>query len=216
MDAANSPIDIRTAVEKLLCTAGARFGLAGHGSCTDAPFPPIFHDERGAPYLRGNDGREDRGLLVSKTDEEASTLIAWVRPGGGSPVIGFGIDLVTLADFEGERGRILVHHLLTRQDMRLAPELSPSPAAARGYAFSAKEAAFKACSQPLRAWVDAGRGEFCFEARGFELADAAHEQGTARKGEAQAAMDALGISRIELLRAPAGGLLITAAFALAR
>ncbi|HQE69517.1 MAG TPA: 4'-phosphopantetheinyl transferase superfamily protein [Atopobiaceae bacterium] len=216
MDETDSHADVGAAVEELLCTASTRYGFADHSFSLGVPFPPILHDDRGAPYLLGADGLEDRNLLVSKTDEEAAVLIAWIRPEQGSPVVGFGIDLVALDGFEGKHGAFFVKHLLSEQDLRFLPEISSSGPTASAYAFSAKEAAFKACSQPLRAWIDAYGEGFYFEARGFELADATHEQGTARKGEAQAAMDALGIAQIELLRAPAGNLLVTAAFALAR
>lgn len=216
MDETNSHTDVGAAVEELLCTAGTRYGLAAHGFCLGIPSLPILHDDRGAPYLLGADGLENRDLLVSRTDEEAIVLTAWVRAEQDSPIVGFGIDLVTIDDFASEHGTFFVKYLLSEQDLRFLPELSSNGPTARAYAFSAKEAAFKACSQPLRAWIDAYGEDFYFEARGFELADATHEQGTARKGEAQAAMDALGIAQIELVRAPAGNLLITAAFALAR
>ena len=209
-------IDIRTVAEQLLEAASERLCLADSAAYLGNPYLLIAHDEREAPFLLGKDGLEDRTALLSRTDENDTVLTAWVRPATDSPVIGFGIDLVTLSDFEGEHGAFLIEHLLSEQDQLFVPELSPIASAASAYAFSAKEAAFKACSQPLRAWVDAGNDDLYFEVRGFELLDTAHEAGTARSAEAQAAMDLLGIRSIELMRASAGDLAVTLAFALSR
>lgn len=208
--------DIRTVTEQLLSTAAERLDIADYAVYLGNPYLPIAHDDREAPLLLGKDGFEDRTALLSRTDEDDTVLTSWIRPAGSSPVVGFGIDLVTLSDFEGEHGAFLTQHLLTEQDLCHTPQLSPIPAIASAYAFSAKEAAFKACSQPLRSWVDAGNGDLFFEVRCFELLDPVHEHGTARHGEAQAAMDVLGIASIELLRGAAGNLAVTLAFALSR
>ena len=161
----------------------------------------LTHDEREAPYALRPDGREDTGLLVSLSDEDALATCAWARVTPDSQVVGLGIDLADPRDFAGARGE---------RFNRLAPG---DEALGYAYAFSAKEAAFKACAAPLRRWYEAHDEELVFDLRGFELADLRHEAGTARDGAAQAALDALGIRAIELFRTEVQGCACTVAWA---
>lgn len=175
----------------------------------------IAHDRRGAPVAMRADGTEDTKLLVSLTDEAELTLCAWTQRRDGSPVLGVGIDLVDLGDFSGERGEFLSGLILTERDRAVAREAWPKqPELGWAFAFSAKEAAFKACAAPLRRWYETHDEELAFDLRGFELADARHAQGSARRGEAGRAMGAMGIARIELCCERRENYLVTCALAL--
>lgn len=175
----------------------------------------ITHDERGAPVATRADGTEDTRLLLSLTDEDELTFCGWAQREGDSPLVGLGIDLVPLDAFSGERGTRLNRLLLTDRDRAIASAMWPdTPETGAAYAFSAKEAAFKSCAAPLRRWYETHDEELAFDVRSFELADATHACGTARRGEAQRAMAAMGITSIELgweLREP---YILTWAFAL--
>lgn len=193
----------------------------------------LAHDEREAPVVtradggcddtRADGGRDDTradgnwddSILVSLSDEGELAACAWARVAEGSRIAGLGIDLADPVDFAGKRGATFNHLLFTERDEKLAAALSPrDPALGYAFAFSAKEAAFKACAAPLRAWYRRQSEELLFDLRGFELADERHEVGTARHGEAQRALDALGIGSIELARLTVKGLALTVALAL--
>ena len=174
----------------------------------------LTHDEREAPYALRPDGLEDTGLLVSLSDEDALATCAWARVTPDSQVVGLGIDLADPRDFAGARGERFNRLLFTHAEQGLVPALAPGgEALGYAYAFSAKEAAFKACAAPLRRWYEAHDEELVFDLRGFELADLRHEAGTARGGAAQAALDALGIRAIELFRTEVQGCACTVAWA---
>ena len=159
----------------------------------------IAHDDRGGPVAARADGSEDTSLLLSLTDEDETVLCGWVRREPGSGLLGLGIDLVRLDDFRGERGRRLEQLLLTERDREVVRAAwADDPEAGAAFAFSAKESAFKACAAPLRRWYETHDERLVFDLRSFELIDATHEAGTARRGEAQRAMDAMGIAEIEL------------------
>lgn len=184
----------------------------------------LAHDEREAPVVIRADGSRDDtqadsswddSILVSLSDEGELAACAWARVAEGSRIAGLGIDLADPIDFAGKRGATFNHLLFTERDEELAATLSPrDPALGYAFAFSAKEAAFKACAAPLRAWHRSQSEELLFDLRGFELADERHEAGTARHGEAQRALDAMGIESIELARLTVNGLALTIALAL--
>lgn len=160
-------------------------------------------------------GNWDDSILVSLSDEGELAACTWARVAEGSRIAGLGIDLADPVDFAGKRGATFNHLLFTERDEELAGALSPrDPALGYAFAFSAKEAAFKACAAPLRAWYSRQSEELLFDLRGFELADERHEAGTARHGEAQRALDAMGIGSIELARLTVKGLALTIALAL--
>lgn len=175
----------------------------------------IAHDGRGGPFATRRDGTEELSLLVSFTDEDEEVLCGWARRETGSRLVGLGIDLVPLDAFAGERGQRLKQLLLTDRDREVADAMWPDePEIGCAFAFSAKESAFKACAAPLRRWHESHDERLVFDLRSFELADSSHELGTARRGEAQRAMDAMGIAEIALgyeLREP---YILTWAFAL--
>ena len=174
----------------------------------------ITHDERGAPIATREDGTEDAHVLLSITDEDEFALCGWAQKDEKSPFVGLGIDLVNLGDFAGERGRDLERVLLTERDRQIVDAAWPDePKLGWAYAFSAKEAAFKSLAAPLRRWYETHDGELAFDVRGFELADVCHAQGSARHGDAQRAMDAMGIERIELSYELRGRYLLTWALA---
>ena len=188
-------------------------------TCTDARCAAytlvLAHDERGAPVATDAQGRWDDATLVSLTDEGDLALCAWARPPLGSPIVGLGVDLASAKDFAGEMGARFNPHIFTEREHAIAPTLAAGDEAL-GYAcaFSAKEAAFKACAAPLRAWYRTQSHELIFDITSFELGDAWHELGTARKGHAARAIAALGIARIELARATFDGIALTLAIAL--
>ena len=159
----------------------------------------ITHDERGGPVVTRTDGTEDEHFLLSLTDENELTLCGWAQRDKDSRLVGLGIDLVSLDEFKGPRGHELQRLLLTERDREILDKSwEGSAELGWAYAFSAKEAAFKALAAPLRRWYEGHDEKLAFEVRSFELADLSHAQGTARHGEAQYAMDTMGIAEIEL------------------
>ena len=175
----------------------------------------LAHDEREAPYALRADGCEDCGLLVSLTDEVSLAACAWARLAGGSSVLGLGIDLADPQDFAGERGERFNHLLFTEGEQRLVSQLWPGDEPlGYAYAFSAKEAAFKACAAPLRRWYESHAEELVFDLRGFELVDERHEAGTAPRGNADYALPKLEIGRLELARHTVAGYACTVCVAL--
>lgn len=174
----------------------------------------VTNDRRGAPYVVDDTNTEVADTLVSFSDEGGLYACAWVKLDKHSPLVGLGIDLVDAGEFrETERGDFLVHALLFDDEARLACELHPEDTPlGYAFAFGAKEAAFKATSQPLRAWCQRhGRGLF-FEVRDFALAtDGAHEIGVRRAVDV---FSALGIDRIELGHVMLGDLVFVVALAL--
>jgi phosphopantetheinyl transferase (holo-ACP synthase) len=178
----------------------------------------VSHDEREAPVALHDDGSVDDGTLVSITDEQDTILLAWAA--GCTPetrVIGLGIDLASLADFAGARGERFNRLLFTAGEQELVhKQWASQPELGYAFAFSAKEAAFKACAAPLRTWYRTHDEELLFDLRGFELDGWAHERGTARHGEAQRAMELLGITSIELHRLAWEDMALTIALALRR
>ena len=175
----------------------------------------LVNDLRGAPVPVRTDGRADESFLVSHTDEDDISLCAWAQSEEGSALVGLGLDLVNMDDFEGERGEFLTKVLLTERDLAIVGERWPEePKLASAFGFSAKEAAFKALAAPLRVWHETHDEWLRFEVRSFELLDAAHEQGTARKGKGKRAMDALGITGIEVFCVACENYLVTFALAL--
>ena len=171
----------------------------------------IAHDGWGAPYVV-----DDDGLLVGLTDERGLEACAWVRPEAGSRIVGLGVDLVCIDDVSGERGRWIVPLILSEHEIGLAQGgLRDTPEEGYAFAFAAKEAAFKACSAPLRAWRGPRPDGAMYEVREFELADRGHVRGTLRKARAQQAMDAMGIAEVRVAGASHGNALVTVALALA-
>ena len=174
----------------------------------------LTNDLRGAPVPLRADGHADETFLVSHTDEDDISLCAWAQTEEGYSLAGVGIDLVNMDDFEGERGKFLTKVLLTERDLEVVRERWPEePNLASAFGFSAKEATFKALAAPLRVWHETHDEWLRFEVRSFELLDASHEQGTARKGEGKRAMDALGITSIEVFCIPWENYLVTFALA---
>lgn len=174
----------------------------------------LDHDEREAPVRLDASDSWDDTLLVSLTDEEETCACAWARIPEGSSVVGLGIDLASTHDFAGARGERFNRLLFTQREHELAPLIGGGDLAlGYAFAFAAKEAAFKALAAPLRRWYQTHQEELLFDVRCFELADADHEAGTARKGEAQRAMDKLDVGSIGLGRMTLGDRALTIAVA---
>ena len=204
-------------------SCGAVIGPAGSWTQGDARMVPLpdgsllhmTHDEREAPVVVNSRGEKDETILVSLTDENNCALCVWAQMRKGSLVAGLGVDLAATLDFAGERGAMFNHLLFTPREQELAAKLEPDDLPlGLAYAFSAKEASFKALAAPLRSWYRTHTEELLFDVRCFELADLTHEAGTARKGEAQRAMHQLGIASIELARMSLGDQALTLAAAL--
>lgn len=173
----------------------------------------IVHDEREAPFVANAPD-----LLVSLSDEKGVAACAWTRPRPGSALVGLGIDLASVEDFAGERGATFNHLLFSKHERRLVTSRYENAGRMEyGYAmaFSAKEAAFKACAAPLRTWYATHNDLLEFEVREFELADFSHARGTLRSAEAQRAMGLMGIQTIALHHVELSGAVMTVAFALA-
>ena len=125
--------------------------------------------------------------------------------------------MVPIDDFDGDRGAHYRKLLFTDRDRKVVESgWSDKPEEGYAFAFSAKEAAFKACAAPLRTWYATHDEELSFDLRGFELDGTHRATGTARRGEAQRAMDAMGITRIELSTLTFEAYVLTFAFALRR
>lgn len=178
----------------------------------------IAHDGWGAPVaVEGDD------MLVSLADERGLEVCAWADPSEGSRVVGLGIDLVCIDDLAGVRGRQLAPLLLSEHEISLAQKLyGGHPELGYALAFSAKEAAFKACAAPLRVWRGTEGGEPVYEVRDFELA----RRNDGRrplflsvcvlpaKPRAQTALKSMGIQEIRVTHARAANVLVTIALAL--
>lgn len=175
----------------------------------------VAHDEREAPAVLDDTDALDDSVLVSFTDEHEAGLLAWMARPRGNRVVGLGIDLAAVEDFAGDRGEHFNHLLFTDDEQQLVAEAWPhEPARGYAFAFSAKEAAFKACAAPLRSWYRTHSEELLFDLRSFELDGWDHEKGTARRGEAQRAMNLMGIRTIELHRLFWNDMALTIALAL--
>lgn len=177
----------------------------------------VTHDDRGAPLVAYANGQENEKLLISASDETDLVVLCWAELEGESELVGLGVDVVPIDDFAGERGARLCKLLFTERD-RAAVESGWADRLEEGYAFafSAKEAAFKACAAPLRTWYATHDEELSFDLRGFELDGAHRSTGTARHGEAGRAMDKMGIARVELTTLSFEGYILTFAFAIER
>ena len=196
--------------DELLATALAPYGAsgwvrmapAGAWNAGDERLIPqlgggtlrIVHDERGAPYALTAAGEEDKGLLVSLTDEGDVVACAAARVGTPSDLVGIGIDLASPEDFAGERGARFNRLIFSEHEQALAHALADDEATGFAFAFSAKEAGFKACSAPLRRWYDNRDEVLEFDLTQFELADDHAVQGTLRHAHAARAMERMGIS----------------------
>ena len=160
----------------------------------------IAYDEREAPYVVDDTGRERTDLLISLADEGDLIVCAWARVGAESPLLGVGIDLASTTDFdERPSQQRFIRLLFGETEHQLVAEGWPDDSAL-GYAtaFGAKEAAFKATARPLRSWYEAHDEELAFEVRHFSMTSAHTVRGERRNAAAQRAMDKMGIGRIKV------------------
>ena len=180
----------------------------------------IAHDEREAPVPVGDDGTELDNLLISISDEDDTRMLVWARPTPTSPVAGIGIDICSTEDFlEDDGGNRFSRLLFTEGEQLLVERSSLSVPISRAHAFSAKEAAFKACAPQLRRWYEMHDEELFFEAMDFELHEGGIARGTAprsrgRTGRAERACERMGIARIEVSHALYEGMVLCVAVAL--
>jgi phosphopantetheinyl transferase (holo-ACP synthase) len=132
---------------------------------------PIAHDERQAPYVVGDGSGGESRLMVSLTDENDLLGVAWAEPLPDSAVMGVGLDIASTSDFGmDERGDRFVRLLFTQAEQEEAERTHPENVPiGRAFVFSAKEAAFKAASQALRAWHLEHEEKVPFEVRNFSL-----------------------------------------------
>ncbi len=180
---------------------------------------PIRYDDREAPFAATTDGCERNDLLVSLSDEDDYLACAWAQTQPGSPLVGLGVDLSSSEHFEGlgnPRRRELALAVLTEGERRLASSLAQGggQTLAESAVFAAKEAAFKATSQPLRRWYDTHDEELLFEVRHFVMHEPGIERGDGRNGAAQAAMERMGISRIAIHHVEVCGMALVTGVAL--
>lgn len=177
----------------------------------------VAYDEREAPYVVGDDGREDPQYLLSLADEGELVVCAWAHVDSRSPLLGVGVDLASTEDFDkrpSQQGFIRLlfgerEHELVREGWPDAPDV--------GYAtaFGAKEAAFKATARPLRRWYESHDEELEFEVRHFGLVKTHEARGERRNAAAQRAMDKMGIGRIQVSYVPLQDAALVVACALA-
>lgn len=222
----------RKAFGGLGCAASGVVVLRGAQSCgahengfIELPMPDgqltvrIGYDEREAPYAVDAAGRERRDLLLSLSDEGDCLACAWAETTEGSRVVGVGVDLCAREHFrerETPRRRDLSLLLFTEGERELLEGLCPGdPELGKAVLFAAKEAAFKATAAPLRRWYETHDEELSFEVRHFVMEEPGLERGTGRNGAAQAAMDAMGIERIEVHHTEVCDMALVCAVALA-
>jgi phosphopantetheinyl transferase (holo-ACP synthase) len=140
---------------------------------------------------------DDPGLLVSFTDEDDLALFAWARPQRDSRLAGIGVDVASAKDFAGERGERFNRLIFSEHEQEFVRTYYfDDPAIGFAYAFSAKEAAFKATAQPLRSWYRHHDEELAFEVRHFSLTTPHVARGELRDAAAQYALDKMRIARI--------------------
>ena len=219
---------MNTCPTQLLCAALNGHGIASCGVAitsadlcgkevidADGKDVIVSHDGRNAPLLMDAGGHELHDFLVSITDEQDTRMLAWMRRGVGSAIVGLGIDLCSTTDFASdERGDHFARLLLTNGERKLLDCDDSSLPLRRAQTFAAKEAAFKAASAPLRRWYETHDSELAFDVRDFELWPNGIVRGTARSGRAARACHMLGINRIEASFSEYKGMALCVAVAL--
>lgn len=178
---------------------------------------PIAYDERDAPFVVDEDGDEREEELISLSDEGWRVACAWVHAHAGSSIRGVGVDLAASADFAPRPGsETLIRAMFSERERELARELYPDDLPlAYATLFGAKEAAFKATAQALRSWYRAHSEALEYEVRDFCMTEPGVERGEMRRGAAQAALDRMGIARIEVRYAALDDMALVVAVALA-
>ena len=176
---------------------------------------PIAYDEREAPYVVGPDGHTEARTLVSLSDEEDRLACAWAVPAPGSSLLGVGIDLASARDFGGRPGtERFVELMFSARERDLARGLYADDAPlSLATLFGAKEAAFKSTARPLRRWYRTHGEQLCYEVRDFGMTEPGVERGELRRGAAQAALDRMGVGRIEVHHARVGSMALVVALA---
>ena len=176
----------------------------------------IAYDEREAPFVCDETGHELPGLLLSLADEGDFLACAWARVPHGSPIVGVGVDLASTYDFgDHPASDRFVRLLFTPREHELAPQVvTDDVPLAYATEFGAKEAAFKSLAHPLRTWYRTQQEELAFEVRHFAMDSTRTVRGDARNAAAQAAMERMGISRIEVNHAEVRGMALVVAKAL--
>jgi phosphopantetheinyl transferase (holo-ACP synthase) len=174
---------------------------------------PITHDERGAPYVRGEGPGGEARLLVSLSDEDGLLGVVWAEPDAGSEVVGVGIDIASTAEFaRTDAGDHFTRLLFSDLERSLAMERHPEDIAmGRAWLLAAKEAAFKAASASVRTWYLHHEEEVYFEARDFLMARDGREVLSERRA---GTYGRLGIGRIEVAHVPLGRHAVCCAVAL--
>lgn len=170
---------------------------------------PICYDEREAPFVPGDE------VLVSLSDEGMRCACAWTRRRSGSSLVGIGVDLSDTAPFGDRPGTDrLIDCLFSPWERELARRISPNDLSyAYAVLFGAKEAAFKATAPALRVWYATHDEPLIFEVRDFGMVDVGLERGELRRGAAQAALDRMGIRRLEIAYTKVDGMALVLACA---
>jgi len=173
----------------------------------------VAHDDRGAPYAAGTDSP-----LISLTDEGDLVACAWATPQEGSRVLGVGIDLADPSDFDRENARERIVRLMFFDEERALAKGAGLDDRPLTWArlFSAKEAAFKATSQALRAYYRTNDEELFFEVRDFSSTSWDEVHGVARVGDAAYGAARLDIQTIKVYATEVEGLALTCAIALGK
>lgn len=176
----------------------------------------VYHDSRGAPYAADAEGDEHRNLLISFTDDGSATLCAWARIDEKSRVLGIGIDLCAPEDFPSDEFHDKIHPLIFSPKEDEAGRLAYPNAKSKGsaYAFSGKEAAFKATSHALREHYRHSDTEYYYEMSYFEVLPDATAHGADPDGAVERALKGLEVERIELSHIEYAGMVCTVAVAL--
>lgn len=176
----------------------------------------VYHDSRGAPYAADPEGNEYCDLMVSFTDDGSVTLCAWARVEGAGPLAGLGIDLCSPDDFPSDEFHKRIHSLIFTPQEDEAARLAYPESDSKGfaYAFSGKEAAFKATAHALREHYRHSDTEYYFEMSYFETLSDETARGAVADGPVTCALEALRIERIELSHCDYADMVCTVAVAL--
>ncbi|MDO4796690.1 MAG: 4'-phosphopantetheinyl transferase superfamily protein [Coriobacteriales bacterium] len=215
--ALQAPVDLEVAIRGGASSWGAHeSGRIVLNDRNDTLTLPIAYDEREAPLVTDEHGREQANTLVGLADEGHTLACALARTEPGCAVVGVGVDLARAADFARPGTERLLQSMFSQRERELAPTLYPKDLPlAFATLFGAKEAAFKACAHALRTWYAAHDEPLTFEVRDFGMEEPWEERGELRHGAAQRALDRMGIRRIEIRHTTLGDKALVVAVALA-
>lgn len=194
-----APESNRVTLERVLSDAG--LSVSGLGN-----------DRRGAPYYC--EALDNENAFLSATDEDNISCAVCVRADENCDLVGIGIDIAKVAEFEDEKSlKVMGRRLLAVEECNLLqgmePCLRPQMLATM---FSVREAAVKCIADQVRNYENRGSA-----IRGMSLADFMMltgingQVGVTPRGEA--VLDLVGVGSIETAWQWSEGYVVTTAIA---